>query len=54
MRLLAEFVGKNSEFRAWLAAQRGENVVSLADFRHKKSRPWGRSGRVKPSGPSIA
>lgn len=37
MQLLASFVGKNRDFRAWLAAQRPANVVSLAEYRKKKT-----------------
>ena len=36
MQLLASFVGKNRDFRAWLAAQRPTNVVSLAEYREKR------------------
>jgi len=35
MQLLASFVGKNRDFRAWLAAQRHSNVVSLAEYKEK-------------------
>ena len=36
MRLLASFVGKNRDFRAWLAAGMPANVVSLAEYREKR------------------
>jgi len=45
MQLLASFVGKNRDFRAWLAAQRPANVVSLAEYRKKKTAKW---PKVKP------
>jgi hypothetical protein len=41
MQLLASFVGKNRDFRAWLAAQRHSNVVSLAECREKKKTAQG-------------
>ncbi len=53
MRVIAEFVGLNSEFRVWLAAQRGGNIISMANYRHKKSHP-ARGGRRNPFSPSIA
>lgn len=36
MQLLASFVGKNRDFRAWLAAGMPANVVSLAEYREKR------------------
>jgi len=36
MQLLASFVGKNRDFRAWLAAQRHSNVVSLGGVQRKR------------------
>lgn len=35
MQLLASFVGKNRDFRAWLAAGMPTNVVSLAEYKEK-------------------
>lgn len=36
MRLLASYIGKNRDFRAWLAAGMPANVVSLAEYREKR------------------
>ncbi len=36
MRVLASFVGRNKDFRTWLAAGMPTNVVSLAEYRKKK------------------
>ncbi len=52
MQLLASFVGKNRDFRAWLAAQRPANVVSLAEYRKKNAAS--RAANSKPFKPSIA
>lgn len=53
MQLLASFVGKNRDFRVWLAAQRPANVLSLAEYRRKRKAAW-RAARVKPVKPIIA
>lgn len=37
MRVVSSFAGKNREFQTWLAAQRYENVISLAEWRKRKS-----------------
>ena len=34
--LVTSFVGRNKDFRAWLAAGMPKNVVSLAEYRRKK------------------
>ncbi len=52
MQLLASFVGKNRDFRAWLAAQRPANVVSLAEYRENKK--TARRRPTVPINPSIA
>jgi len=52
MRLIASYQGKNRDFRAWLAAQRYENVTSLAEWRKKKAAS--RAAIRKPSNPIIA
>ena len=54
MQLLASFVGKNRDFRAWLAAQRPANVVSLAEYRAKRKNRSRRAARAKLFKPSIA
>ncbi len=54
MKMIAGFRGKNREFRAWLAVGMPENVVSLAGYKHKKSRPRESGKRNKPFDPSIA
>lgn len=51
MRLLASYIGKNRDFRAWLAAGMPANVVSLAEYRKKKT---AKRPKVKPFNPSIA
>ena len=51
MQLLASFVGKNRDFRAWLAAGMPANVVSLAEYRKKKT---AKRPKVKPFNPSMA
>ena len=34
--LVTSFVGRNKDFRTWLAAQKYPNVVSLAEYREKR------------------
>ena len=46
MRLLTSFIGKNRDFRAWLAAGM-PNVASLAEYREKKK--TAKRPKVKPS-----
>ena len=53
MQLLASFVGKNRDFRAWLAAGMPANVVSLEAYRAKRKAAK-RAARLKPINPSIA
>jgi len=53
MQLLASFVGKNRDFRAWLAAGMPANVVSLAEYRRRRKAAW-RAARAKLFKPSIA
>ncbi len=52
MRMVVSFTGSNRDFRAWLAAQRYPNVISLAEYRKNKAAK--RAARVKLSKPSIA
>jgi hypothetical protein len=46
MRLLTSFIGKNRDFRAWLAAGM-PSVASLAEYREKKK--TAKRPKVKPS-----
>jgi len=47
MKVIASFVGRNKDFKAWLAAGMPQNVICLAEYREKE-RPL-ESGQVKPS-----
>ena len=53
MKVIASFVGKNRDFRAWLAAGMPKNVVSLAEYRRKK-KTASRAANYKFHNPSIA
>lgn len=54
MKVIATFVGRNKDFRDWLAAEMPENVIFLAHYReHRKNRSR-KSGKIKPFRPSIA
>lgn len=55
MRLIAKFVGKNRDFRDWLAAGMPKNVVSLVGYREqRKSRPMRGGYKINNFDPSIA
>jgi len=51
--LVTSFVGRNKDFRTWLAAGMPANVVSLAEYRRKK-KTASRAARAKPVKPIIA
>ena len=36
MKVIASFVGRNKDFKAWLAAGMPQNVICLAEYREKK------------------
>lgn len=36
MKVIASFVGRNKDFRTWLAAGMPANVASLAEYREKR------------------
>jgi hypothetical protein len=52
MKVIATFVGRNKDFRDWLAAGMPENVVSLEGYKMKKAAKKAAIG--KPFRPSIA
>jgi len=52
MKVIASFVGRNKDFKAWLAAGM-PNVASLAEYREKKKTAR-RRPKFKPFNPSIA
>ena len=47
MKVIASFVGRNKDFRAWLAAGMPANVVSLAEYREKKKTASAKAARQK-------
>ena len=47
MKVIASFVGRNKDFRAWLAAGMLANVVSLAEYREKKKTASAKAAREK-------
>lgn len=51
--LVTSFVGRNKDFRTWLAAGMPANVVSLAEYRAKRKNRSRRAAR-KSSKPIIA
>ena len=55
MRIAVKFVGRNKDFRTWLAAgmPANVNVVSLAEYRAKRKNRSRRAAR-KSSKPIIA
>lgn len=53
LQAIAKFVGKNEDFRAWLAAGMPDNVVSLEEYREKK-KATKKVANQKPFKPSIA
>jgi len=54
MRIAVKFVGRNKDFKAWLAAGMPANVVSLAEYRAKRKNRSRRAARAKPVKPIIA
>lgn len=56
--LVSSFIGSNRDFLAWLAAQRYDNVVSLAEWRKtrcpKRKKTASRAAIKNPTFPSIA
>lgn len=53
MKVIASFVGRNKDFKAWLAAGMPQNVICLAEYR-KKKKTASRAAIRKLINPSIA
>ena len=53
MKVIASFVGRNKDFKAWLAAGMPQNVICLAEYREKRKTAR-RRPKFKPINPSIA
>ena len=52
--LVTSFVGRNKDFRAWLAAGMPANVVSLAEYRAKRKNRSRKAAVRKLPKPIIA
>ena len=53
MKVIASFVGRNKDFKAWLAAGMPQNVICLAEYR-KKKKPRPEAAKSKTYKPIIA
>jgi len=53
MKVIASFVGRNKDFKAWLAAGMPQNVICLAEYRRKRKAAR-RAARAKPVKSIIA
>ena len=47
MKVIASFVGRNKDFKAWLAAGMPQNVICLAEYREKKKTVSKKDGQPK-------